>query len=116
LLGGFARRFEKKTAKFVQKYDIMALRLKKISIKGYKSIAEAELALRNLNVLIGANGAGKSNFIAMFGFLRRVAERRLQVSVREAGGGQKNCCTMGAKPPHLWKYNSICRLIAIACA
>jgi predicted ATPase len=67
----------------------MALRLKKISIKGYKSIAEAELALRNLNVLIGANGAGKSNFIAMFGFLRRVAERRLQVSVREAGGGRK---------------------------
>jgi predicted ATPase len=67
----------------------MAPRLEKIVIKGYKSIATAEVKLRSLNILIGANGAGKSNFISVFSFLRRIAERRLQVTVREAGGAEK---------------------------
>lgn len=41
--------------------------LKRLSIRGFKSIRELEdFELRNLNVLIGANGAGKSNFIALF--------------------------------------------------
>ncbi|TAL40484.1 MAG: chromosome segregation protein SMC, partial [Methylovulum sp.] len=35
-----------------------------LSISGYKSIRELlNFPLTNLNVLIGANGAGKSNFI-----------------------------------------------------
>ena len=38
--------------------------LKQITIKGYKSIKEAEIELGNINILIGANGAGKSNFIS----------------------------------------------------
>jgi len=36
----------------------------KLTIAGFKSIRELrDFELRNLNVLIGANGAGKSNFI-----------------------------------------------------
>lgn len=38
--------------------------LNKISIEGFKSIKKADLTLGNLNVLIGANGAGKSNLLA----------------------------------------------------
>ena len=34
--------------------------LKHISIKGYKSIKELDLDLSPINVLIGANGSGKS--------------------------------------------------------
>ncbi|WP_349431722.1 hypothetical protein Q9L42_000620 [Methylomarinum sp. Ch1-1] len=34
-----------------------------IVIEGYKSISKCELKMGCLNVLIGANGAGKSNFI-----------------------------------------------------
>ncbi len=38
--------------------------LNKISIKGFKSIRELnDFELGNLNVVIGANGAGKSNFV-----------------------------------------------------
>ena len=38
--------------------------LDKLTIKGFKSIQSLEnFELRNLNVLIGGNGAGKSNFI-----------------------------------------------------
>ena len=37
--------------------------LKSIAIEGYKSIAKAEIELRDLNVIVGANGSGKSNFL-----------------------------------------------------
>ena len=60
----------------------MAQRLEKIHIEGYKSIKEMDLEIKNLNVLIGANGAGKSNFISIFKFLRNVVEQRLQYYVR----------------------------------
>ncbi len=41
--------------------------LKRITIQGFKSIRNLEnFELRNLNVLIGANGAGKSNFLSLF--------------------------------------------------
>ncbi|EGM0232178.1 TPA: AAA family ATPase, partial [Campylobacter jejuni] len=40
--------------------------LNKITIKGYKSIKDlSKFELKNLNILIGANGAGKSNFISV---------------------------------------------------
>ncbi|MGI9158989.1 MAG: AAA family ATPase [Saprospiraceae bacterium] len=67
----------------------MALSLESISIRGYKSIAAVDLELNSLNILIGANGAGKSNFISLFNFLRHLVEQRLQVRVREAGGADK---------------------------
>lgn len=37
--------------------------LKRISIKGFKSIWDADINLGRINVLIGTNGAGKSNFL-----------------------------------------------------
>jgi predicted ATPase len=44
-------------------------RLSRIEIKGYRSIKDLDLTLENLNVLIGANGSGKSNFISFFKLL-----------------------------------------------
>ena len=40
-------------------------KLKRIEIKGFRSIKNMMLELRPLNVLIGANGAGKSNLMAI---------------------------------------------------
>lgn len=37
--------------------------LTKIQINGFKSIRECSIDLKPINVLIGSNGAGKSNFI-----------------------------------------------------
>jgi len=45
-----------------------------------------ELELRLLNVLIGANGAGKSNFISAFRLLNQLVEGHLQSFVGKAGG------------------------------
>src|SRR6185295_10575459 len=44
-------------------------RLDRIQMAGFKSIRDQTLDLRALNVLIGANGAGKSNFIEVFRLL-----------------------------------------------
>lgn len=63
------------------------MRLNSISIEGFKSIrAVSDLELRNLNVLIGANGAGKSNFIALFRLLNQMASVNFQLSVGRQGG------------------------------
>ena len=40
--------------------------LMNIKLSGFKSIKSAELDFNNLNVFIGANGSGKSNFISFF--------------------------------------------------
>ncbi|MEB0014610.1 MULTISPECIES: AAA family ATPase [Oxalobacteraceae] len=45
--------------------------LRQVKIEGFKSIASAELELGDLNVIIGANGSGKSNFIGVFRLLER---------------------------------------------
>jgi predicted ATPase len=59
--------------------------LKKIQIKGYKSIKELELELRPINILIGANGVGKSNFISFFKLVNNIYEQRLENYSLKAG-------------------------------
>lgn len=49
-----------------------------IQIEGYKSIKEATLELDSINVLIGSNGVGKSNFISFFKMLNNIYEQRLE--------------------------------------
>ncbi|MBN2866786.1 MAG: AAA family ATPase [Thiotrichales bacterium] len=64
----------------------MARKLDKLSIEGYKSIqALEEFELSNLNVLIGGNGAGKSNFIEIFRLLRAMVEQNLGKFALERG-------------------------------
>lgn len=63
----------------------------KITLKGFKSIRSLEdFPLRNLNILIGANGAGKSNFVSFFTFLREAVEERLALYVAKQGGADKH--------------------------
>lgn len=58
-----------------------------LTITGYKSIRELKnFALKDLNVLIGANGAGKSNFINLFRLLNEMYEKQLQIYVQKQGG------------------------------
>lgn len=61
--------------------------IRKITIRGYKSIRSLEnLGLDNLNVLVGANGAGKSNFISFFRLLARLMAGELNYYVAKNGG------------------------------
>ncbi|MFN4294741.1 MAG: AAA family ATPase [Thermoflexales bacterium] len=63
--------------------------LERIIVKGYKSFRELELSLGRINLLIGANGSGKSNFIQLFRMMNRIANRGLQVFVAQAGGADQ---------------------------
>lgn len=60
--------------------------ISRLVLRGYKSIAECDLELGRTNLLIGANGAGKSNFIGFFRLITRILDRQLQSAVGLAGG------------------------------
>ncbi|MDY6806258.1 MAG: AAA family ATPase [Cyanobacteriota bacterium] len=62
--------------------------LKTIKIKGYKSLKDIELNLKPINLLIGANGSGKSNFISFFKLLRWMLQTpgQLQLFTGQSGG------------------------------
>ncbi len=60
--------------------------LEKVTIRGFKSLRELrDFELRQLNVLVGSNGAGKSNFVDFFRLLRAMAEEALATFVLERG-------------------------------
>ena len=64
-------------------------RLTSIHVKGFRSIASLDLPLRPLNILIGPNGVGKSNFIELFGLVRQVMTGQLQLYTRQRGGANR---------------------------
>ena len=75
-----------------------------IEISGYKSIKETRIDLAPINILIGANGSGKSNFISFFDFLNRLYNRKLNEYIALNGGdnkilymGKKNTDTISYK-------------------
>lgn len=59
--------------------------LSRIVLKGFKSIAKCDLEISRVNILIGANGAGKSNFIGFFRMVGQLVEENLQVFVSRQG-------------------------------
>jgi predicted ATPase len=71
--------------------------LKRLDLKGYKSIKDVSLELRPLNVLIGANGSGKSNLVSFFNLLTHMKvagefQRFIAIS-----GGANSLLHYGAK-------------------
>ena len=60
--------------------------IERIEIEGFTSIIAASVGLRRLNVLVGANGAGKSNLVRVLEVLGRVVDEDLQVHVARSGG------------------------------
>ena len=69
--------------------------LKSLSVAGFTSIRELrDFDLRKLNVLIGANGAGKSNFVEVFRLLRSIADGGLNGYILSRGGADDFCSTV----------------------
>ncbi len=66
---------------------MMNTSLEKLTIKGFKSIRElVDFKLSNLNVIVGANGTGKSNLISFFKMLRALIDSNLNRYVIDSGG------------------------------
>jgi predicted ATPase len=60
-----------------------------IEIHGYKSIREQRIDLKGINILIGANGGGKSNFLSFFEFLQNLCRQNLKAYVALHGSAEK---------------------------
>src|SRR5215216_736670 len=60
--------------------------LERLKMSGWKSIKEAEVTFGGLNIMVGANGTGKSNLISYFGFLNDLTEDQLKQHVGRSGG------------------------------
>lgn len=60
-----------------------------IEVEGYKSIKKARIELKLINILIGANGSGKSNFLSFFEFLNKLYQQKLTEYVNISGGTEK---------------------------
>ncbi len=74
-----------------------------LEIKGYKSIKNLELELKPINILIGSNGVGKSNFISFFKLINAIFNGRLQKYVLEER--LTTCFILEEKQPKIYLEN-----------
>lgn len=58
----------------------------RIEISGYKSIKKLDLQLKPINILLGGNGVGKSNFVSLFSLIRNIYNSNLQQYIILKGG------------------------------
>ncbi len=58
----------------------------RIEIEGFKSIKSLDLKLEEINILLGGNGVGKSNFISVFSILRNIYNHSFQKYIIKKGG------------------------------
>lgn len=70
--------------------------ISRIKIENYKSIRKLDFEMNPINILIGANGVGKSNFINFFNLLKQIHDQKLQLHVAEEGG-RDNILHFGSK-------------------
>ena len=61
------------------------IKLKRLKIEGYKSLREVEVSVGDVTVLLGANGAGKSNLVSFFRMLGFLSTSALQEFIGRAG-------------------------------
>ena len=67
------------------------MNLDKVDVKGFKSISNdypISIDLKKINVIIGANGSGKSNIISFFKMLNFMMSGTLQSFIETNGGSQ----------------------------
>lgn len=66
------------------------MKIESLKIKNYKAYREAQVSdIPNMAVFIGKNGAGKSTFFDVFGFLRDCLASNVNVALQKRGGFQE---------------------------
>lgn len=86
--------------------------IKSIELKNFKSIKAKHFPLRNLNVLLGLNGQGKSSFIQSLLVLRQSGDS-LKRGVLQLNGNEFN---MGTTKDALYQYTGKNENLSIALA
>ncbi|MFL6197004.1 MAG: AAA family ATPase [Thermoanaerobaculia bacterium] len=62
------------------------MRIKVLSVSGFRSLRDVEWLPRDLNVLIGPNGSGKSNLLQVLDLLQKAAAGKLSEEILRQGG------------------------------
>lgn len=60
--------------------------LSRLTLVNFKSFRKVDVDLNNLNILIGKNASGKSNFTQVFKFLNDIIEHDLETAISLQGG------------------------------
>src|SRR5256885_14782372 len=68
--------------------------LRRVRIRGYKSIAFCDVTLEPLTILVGRNASGKSNFLDALAFLRDIVLYGLTQAVKRHGGADAILCRL----------------------
>lgn len=63
------------------------MKISRLRVQNFKSFDTVDVELGDLNVFIGANASGKSNFLSILTFLRDIAREGLEEAVSQAGPG-----------------------------
>jgi predicted ATPase len=66
--------------------------LRRVRIRGYKSIAFCDVTLEPLTILVGRNASGKSNFLDALAFLRDAMKYNLSEAINRRGGMDSLLC------------------------
>lgn len=78
--------------------------IKSIELKNFKSIKKKNFQLRNLNVLLGLNGQGKSSFIQSLLVLRQ--SDKLSQGELKLNGGENGLANIGTTKDALYQYSN----------
>ncbi len=79
----------------------MIPRVHYVQIRNYKSLAEVDVRLGPLTVLVGPNGSGKSNFIDAFAFVRQCLAGSIELAFKSRGGIGAVRRRSGGHPTHI---------------
>lgn len=63
--------------------------ISRLQLQGYKSIKQIDINFENINIFIGGNGAGKSNLLSFFEFLKNIGNKELQNTIMKQGGAER---------------------------
>src|SRR4051794_27433758 len=72
--------------------------LRRVRIRGYKSIAFCDVRLQPLTILVGRNAAGKSNFLDALAFLRDTMTAGVGEAVKRRGSWSSVACRTSGTP------------------
>lgn len=79
--------------------------IQNLTIENFKSIKRLQnFELHNINILIGSNGAGKSNFLSFFSLLKNIIDTKLVDYVHKQGGAD-SILTYGKKYSDYLAFN-----------
>jgi predicted ATPase len=79
------------------------MKIERLHVPGYRSLRNIYLDLKQLNVIVGENGSGKSNLYRALQLLSTAANGRFAKKIANEGGSSKACAWASITVENIWK-------------